>query len=146
MRVEMRIEFPAGIVPEARRHDVPGHPFAVLSGPSHPGLSQRFQFRQAGGDKKVFQEAIDERGDAIFSDRPDVRRPFEFGFIAVRLQAALLREAASIVAHGIASPQDVDTLIRNSFGRRLAVAGVFEVSDIAGWDIIVAAFSSACVS
>jgi 3-hydroxyacyl-CoA dehydrogenase len=63
------------------------------------------------------------------------------GFIAVRLQAALLREAASIVAHGIASPQDVDTLIRNSFGRRLAVAGVFEVSDIAGWDIIVAAFS-----
>ncbi len=63
------------------------------------------------------------------------------GFIAVRLQAALLREAASIVSHGIASPQDVDTLIRNSFGRRLAVAGVFEVSDIAGWDIIVAAFS-----
>jgi 3-hydroxybutyryl-CoA dehydrogenase len=53
----------------------------------------------------------------------------------------LLREAASIVAHGIASPQDVDTLIRNSFGRRLAVAGVFEVSDIAGWDVIVAAFS-----
>ena len=62
------------------------------------------------------------------------------GFIAVRLQAALLREAASIVSHGIASPQDVDTLIKNSFGRRLAVAGVFEVSDLAGWDIIVTAF------
>ena len=59
------------------------------------------------------------------------------GFIAVRLQAALLREAASIVYHGIASPQDVDTLIKNSFGRRLAVAGVFEVSDLAGWDIVV---------
>jgi 3-hydroxybutyryl-CoA dehydrogenase len=63
------------------------------------------------------------------------------GFIAVRLQAALLREAASLVSHGFASPQDVDTLVRNSFGRRLAVAGPFEVSDMAGWDIIVTAFS-----
>ena len=62
------------------------------------------------------------------------------GFIAVRLQAALLREAASIVSHGVASPQDVDTVIKNGFGRRLAVAGVFEVSDLAGWDIIVTAF------
>ena len=60
------------------------------------------------------------------------------GFIGVRLQAALLREAASIVQNGIASPQDVDTVIKNSFGRRLAVAGVFEVSDLAGWDVVVA--------
>ena len=59
------------------------------------------------------------------------------GFIGVRLQAALLREAASLVHNGIASPQDVDILIKNSFGRRLAVAGVFEVSDLAGWDIVV---------
>jgi 3-hydroxybutyryl-CoA dehydrogenase len=41
------------------------------------------------------------------------------------------------VHKGIASPQDVDTIIKNSFGRRLAVAGIFEVSDLAGWDIVV---------
>lgn len=59
------------------------------------------------------------------------------GFIGARLQAALLREAASIVQNGIASAQDVDTVIKNSFGRRLATAGVFEVSDLAGWDVVV---------
>jgi 3-hydroxybutyryl-CoA dehydrogenase len=58
------------------------------------------------------------------------------GFISVRLQVALLREAAFIVQNGIASAQDVDIVIKNSFGRRLAIAGVFEVSDLAGWDIV----------
>jgi 3-hydroxybutyryl-CoA dehydrogenase len=41
------------------------------------------------------------------------------------------------VQQGIASPEDVDEPIRNSFGRRLAVAGAFEVSDPAGWDVVV---------
>ena len=76
---------------------------------------------------------------AAATKRPVVIRETP-GFIAVRLQAALLREAASIVSHGVASAQDVDTVIKNGFGRRLAVAGPFEVSDLAGWDIIVTAF------
>jgi 3-hydroxybutyryl-CoA dehydrogenase len=58
------------------------------------------------------------------------------GFIGNRLQAALLREALSIVQKGIASPQDVDIVVKNSFGRRLSVAGIFEIFDIAGWDIV----------
>jgi 3-hydroxybutyryl-CoA dehydrogenase len=57
------------------------------------------------------------------------------GFVGNRLQAALLREALAIVDAGIASPRDVDTIIRTSFGRRLAVAGVFEVFEAAGWDL-----------
>jgi 3-hydroxybutyryl-CoA dehydrogenase len=69
--------------------------------------------------------------------RPVVIQKEVPGFVGARLQAALLREAASIVHKGIASPQDVDTIIKNSFGRRLAVAGIFEVSDLAGWDIVV---------
>jgi 3-hydroxybutyryl-CoA dehydrogenase len=60
------------------------------------------------------------------------------GFIGNRLQAALFREAISIVEKGIASPQDVDIVIKNSFGRRLAAAGIFEVWEIAGWDLILA--------
>ena len=60
------------------------------------------------------------------------------GFIGNRLQIALFREAISLVQNGIASPQDVDTVIKNSFGRRLAAAGVFEVWEIAGWDLILA--------
>lgn len=60
------------------------------------------------------------------------------GFIGNRLQVALAREALSIVQNGIANPEDVDTVIKNSFGRRLAVAGVFEVFDMAGWDTCLA--------
>ena len=58
------------------------------------------------------------------------------GFIGNRMQFALLREALFIVDNGIASAEDVDTVVKTSFGRRLAVAGPFEVFDIAGWDTI----------
>ena len=54
------------------------------------------------------------------------------------MQFALLREAVSIVEQGIASPEDVDAVVKSSFGRRLAVAGPFEVFDLAGWDTIFA--------
>jgi 3-hydroxyacyl-CoA dehydrogenase len=60
------------------------------------------------------------------------------GFVGNRLQMALLREALAIVDAGIASPRDVDTIIRTSFGRRLAMAGVFEVFEAAGWDLTLA--------
>ena len=60
------------------------------------------------------------------------------GFVGNRLQMALLREALAIVDAGIASPEDVDRIIKTSFGRRLAVAGVFEVFEAAGWDLTLA--------
>ena len=60
------------------------------------------------------------------------------GFIANRLQAALFREALSMVEQGIASPQDVDTVVKNGFGRRYAAAGPFETFDIAGLDVLLA--------
>ncbi|MCG9126016.1 3-hydroxyacyl-CoA dehydrogenase family protein [Candidatus Poribacteria bacterium] len=62
------------------------------------------------------------------------------GFVGPRLQAALIREAFSIVEQGIASAETVDLVVRNSFGRRLSVAGPFEVFELAGWDLVVAAF------
>ncbi len=58
------------------------------------------------------------------------------GFIGNRLQIALVREALSLVEQGVATAEDVDTVIRYSFGRRLAAAGVFEIFDIAGWDLV----------
>lgn len=62
------------------------------------------------------------------------------GFVGPRLQAALIREAFSIVEQGIASAETVDLVVRNSFGRRLGVAGPFEVFELAGWDLVLAAF------
>lgn len=58
------------------------------------------------------------------------------GFIGNRLQFALLREATSLVEQGIATAEDVDIVIKSSIGRRWAAAGVFEVFEVAGWDLI----------
>ena len=62
------------------------------------------------------------------------------GFVGPRLQAALIREAFAIVERGIASAETVDLVVRNSFGRRLSIAGPFEVFELAGWDLVLAAF------
>lgn len=66
---------------------------------------------------------------------PAVVQHEALGFIGNRLQSALFREALAIVAAGIATPQDVDSVVRNGFGRRLAVAGPFEVAALAGFDL-----------
>ncbi len=58
------------------------------------------------------------------------------GFIANRLQAALNREAAALVERGIATPQDIDAVIKYGFGRRLAAAGPFEIWEQIGWDLV----------
>jgi 3-hydroxybutyryl-CoA dehydrogenase len=74
--------------------------------------------------------------------RPALVQKEVTGFIGNRLQGALLREALWIVQQGIATPEDVDVVIKNSIGRRWSVAGVFEVFDLAGWDTILAVFAS----
>ena len=70
--------------------------------------------------------------------RPVVLQREIAGFIANRLQHALLREAVALVEAGVASAAEVDAAVSGSFGRRLAVAGPFEVSDLAGLDVIAA--------
>ena len=68
--------------------------------------------------------------------QPIVLQKESLGFIGNRMQFALLREALSIVDKGIATPEDVDAVVKTSIGRRLAVAGPLEVFDLAGWDTI----------
>ena len=58
------------------------------------------------------------------------------GFIGNRLLVALFREALAIVEQGIATPQDVDAVVTNGFGRRFGVAGPFELWELAGLDLI----------
>lgn len=54
------------------------------------------------------------------------------GFVGNRLQHALWREAIAIVAEGIADAETVDTVVKTSFGRRLAVLGPLENADLVG--------------
>lgn len=57
------------------------------------------------------------------------------GFIGNRLQHALWREAISLVENGICDAKAVDTVIKASFGRRLAVLGPLENADLVGTDL-----------
>ncbi|WP_108610624.1 3-hydroxyacyl-CoA dehydrogenase family protein [Aminobacter sp. MSH1] len=57
------------------------------------------------------------------------------GFVGNRLQHALWREAIAIVAEGIADARTVDTVVKASFGRRLAVLGPIENADLVGTDL-----------
>ncbi len=57
------------------------------------------------------------------------------GFVGNRLQHALWREAIAIVAEGIADARTVDTVVKASFGRRLAVLGPLENADLVGTDL-----------
>jgi 3-hydroxybutyryl-CoA dehydrogenase len=60
------------------------------------------------------------------------------GFIGNRLQHALWREAISLVERGICSAEDVDTVVKASFGRRLGVLGPLENADLVGTDLTLA--------
>ncbi len=60
------------------------------------------------------------------------------GFIGNRLQFALLREAWALWASGAASAEAIDAVVRNSFGRRLAITGPIESADVGGLDTFFA--------
>jgi 3-hydroxybutyryl-CoA dehydrogenase len=56
------------------------------------------------------------------------------GFLANRIQHALMREALSLVQEGIATPDDIDDAVRYSFGFRYAAVGPMTQKEISGWD------------
>jgi len=56
------------------------------------------------------------------------------GFLANRIQHALMREALSLVEEGIATPDDIDTAVRYSFGFRYAAVGPMTQKEISGWE------------
>lgn len=84
-------------------------------------------------DDQVAQDTFDLLADAgktpvmVARDVP--------GFIGNRLQHALWREAISLVENGICDAEAVDTVIKSSFGRRLAVLGPLENADLVGTDL-----------
>jgi 3-hydroxybutyryl-CoA dehydrogenase len=66
---------------------------------------------------------------------PVVVRKDRPGQLGNRLQMALVREAANIVAEGIADAGDVDTVAKNGFGLRMPAYGILEHQDVVGLDL-----------
>jgi len=91
------------------------------------------------------------------TDRANVERVLEFlrgvgkqpaevadraGFVSNRLQMALLREALAIVAEGQTTREDLDTIVRSTFGFRLPFFGPFQIADMAGLDTYVGVYKT----
>jgi 3-hydroxybutyryl-CoA dehydrogenase len=60
------------------------------------------------------------------------------GFIGNRLQHAMWREAIALVERGVCDAETVDTVVKSSFGMRLAVLGPLENADLVGTELTLA--------
>lgn len=74
------------------------------------------------------------RQGAQVADRP--------GMVLNRLQYALHKEATSCVEEGVATPEDVDVIVRTTFGFRLGFFGPFAIADQAGLDVYANCFKT----
>lgn len=64
------------------------------------------------------------------------------GFVLNRLQYALFHEATQLVEEGVATPEDIDTIVRTTFGFRLPFFGPFAIADMAGLDVYSFCYAS----
>jgi 3-hydroxybutyryl-CoA dehydrogenase len=64
------------------------------------------------------------------------------GFLANRIQHALMREAFAVIDEELASPEDVDAAVRFGFGFRYVAAGPLMQKEFAGLDTQLAAARS----
>jgi 3-hydroxybutyryl-CoA dehydrogenase len=62
------------------------------------------------------------------------------GFVANRIQMALAAEALALVEEGLATPSEVDRIVKTSFGFRLSAYGPFEIIDQAGVDTYLSVY------
>ena len=76
---------------------------------------------------EAFSRAIGKQPVRVAADVP--------GFIANRLQYALIREAYQLVAAGVCTPADVDRVVTAGLGPRWAAIGPFLSMDLAGLDV-----------
>jgi 3-hydroxybutyryl-CoA dehydrogenase len=90
----------------------------VPAGPTAAAVTDRVE---------AFSRAIGKQPVRIAADVP--------GFVANRLQYALIREAYSLVEAGVCSPADVDRVVTAGLGPRWAAIGPFLSMDLAGLDV-----------
>ncbi len=90
----------------------------VPAGPTAAAVTDRVE---------AFSRAIGKQPVRVAADVP--------GFVANRLQYALIREAYHLVAAGVCTPADVDRVVTAGLGPRWAAIGPFLSMDLAGLDV-----------
>jgi 3-hydroxybutyryl-CoA dehydrogenase len=83
------------------------------------------------------EEAVVEAVEALVfrTGKLTARVNDKAGFVLNRLQYVLLKEAFNLVEEGVATPNDVDIIVRTTFGYRLPFFGPFAIADMAGLDV-----------
>jgi 3-hydroxybutyryl-CoA dehydrogenase len=121
-----------------------GQPATVVAGESpHPERYAAIHFWNPAPFVPLVELSGTERTDPRVLDwlrtelgrigkAPVVLRVDQPGLLGNRLQFALLREAVSMWAGGVATAQDIDLAVTAGFGRRLAITGPLASADLAG--------------
>lgn len=95
------------------------------------------------GSRDTRSDVVDEiKAILLRCGREGARVKDAPGMVMNRLQYVLLKEAFSIVEEGVATMEDVDTLVRTTFGFRLGFFGPFAIADQAGLDVYVNCFKT----
>ena len=122
----------SGLLPSDMQRDL-AHPGRMLVG--HPfNPVYLLPLVEVVGGRATASGAV-ERASEVYASvgmKPVVVRKEIDAFIGDRLQEALWREALWLVHDGIATVEEVDDVIRYSFGLRWAQMGVFQVYRVAG--------------
>jgi 3-hydroxybutyryl-CoA dehydrogenase len=104
--------------------------------PFIPGV-ELIAHRDTAEDAVVAVEALIPRTGKLTARVQD-----KAGFVLNRLQYVLLKEAINLVEEGVATPKDIDIIVRTTFGFRLPFFGPFAIADMAGLDVYADCFST----
>jgi 3-hydroxyacyl-CoA dehydrogenase len=123
----------SGLLPSAIATACTAHPERVVVG--HPfNPPHLLPLVEVVPGERTGEEAV-ERAMAFYTGlgKKPIRLRHELpGHVANRLQAALWREAYSLVDRGVATVADIDTAIANGPGLRWALLGPFAVQHLSG--------------
>ena len=122
----------SGLLPSDMQRDL-GHPERMLVGHPFNPVYLLPLVEIVGG--RATSAATVERANEVYASigmKPVVVRKEIDAFIGDRLQEALWREALWLVHDGIATVEEIDDVIRYSFGLRWAQMGIFQVYRVAG--------------
>jgi carnitine 3-dehydrogenase len=123
----------SGLLPSAIATACPAHPERVLVG--HPfNPPHLLPLVEVVPGERTGEAAVDQAmAFYIALGKKPIRLRHELpGHVANRLQAALWREAYSLVDRGVATVADIDTAIANGPGLRWALLGPFAVKHLSG--------------
>ena len=122
----------SGLLPTDMQRDL-AHPGRMLVGHPFNPVYLLPLVEVVGG--RATSPGVVERACGAYASigmKPVVVRKEIDAFIGDRLQEALWREALWLVHDGVATVEDIDDVIRYSFGLRWAQMGVFQVYRVAG--------------